>query len=54
LALFLGLWLSSVVFAANKQQSEIFAISGHASINNGNIYSHSNYSITDTTINGTP
>jgi hypothetical protein len=33
-ALFSGFYLSSVVFAANKQQSRIQAISGHASINN--------------------
>jgi hypothetical protein len=52
--LFSGFYLSSVVFAADKQQSKIHIISGHASINNDDVYSHSENSNTDTTINDAP
>jgi hypothetical protein len=42
------------VFASNKQQSKIHIISGHASINNDDVNSHSDNSNIDTTINNYP
>jgi hypothetical protein len=50
-----GFRLSSASLpAANKQQTEILAISGYASITDDDVYSHSDDSNTETTINDTP